>query len=57
MNPMGWLALELSARPWLPRFSGLIVGTDKALQHVTRARVAYVERMGREVPVLWLTPR
>jgi deazaflavin-dependent oxidoreductase (nitroreductase family) len=39
MNPMRWLALELGAQPWLPRFSGLIVGTDMALQRLTRGRV------------------
>jgi deazaflavin-dependent oxidoreductase (nitroreductase family) len=39
MNPLRWLALKLGAQPWLPRFSGLIVGMDKALQRVTRGRV------------------
>ena len=39
MNPMRWMALRLGAQPWLPRFAKAIVGTDKALQRLTRGRV------------------
>lgn len=39
MNPMRWMALTLGAQPWLPRFSRLIVGMDKAMQRLTRGRI------------------
>ncbi len=39
MNPLRWLALRLGAQPWLPRFGGLIVGLDLAIQRLTRGRV------------------
>lgn len=39
MNPMRWTALKLGGQPWLPRFAGLVVGTDKAVQRLTRGRV------------------
>jgi deazaflavin-dependent oxidoreductase (nitroreductase family) len=39
MNPLRWLAFRLGAQPWLPRFARLIVGTDKAVQRLTRGRV------------------
>lgn len=39
MNPMRWMALRLGAQPWLPRFAKAIVGTDKALQRLTRGRI------------------
>jgi deazaflavin-dependent oxidoreductase (nitroreductase family) len=39
MNPVRWMALTLGARPWLPRFAPLIVGTDKLVQRLTQGRV------------------
>src|SRR4051794_800607 len=38
MNPMRSMALALGAQPWLPRFSGLIVGVDKGIQRLSRGR-------------------
>ncbi|HEU5036201.1 MAG TPA: nitroreductase family deazaflavin-dependent oxidoreductase [Nocardioides sp.] len=46
MNPMRWVAVRLGAQPWLHRFSGLIVGSDKAVQRVTRGRVTLLTFAG-----------
>ena len=40
------VALRIGAQPWLHRFSGLIVGSDKALQRVTRGRITLLTFAG-----------
>ena len=46
MNPMRWMALKLGAQPWLHRFSRVIVGSDKALQRVSRGRITLLTFAG-----------
>ncbi|WP_343909992.1 nitroreductase family deazaflavin-dependent oxidoreductase [Nocardioides aquiterrae] len=43
---MRWLALRLGSQPWLHRFSRVIVGSDLALQRVTRGRITLLTFAG-----------
>jgi deazaflavin-dependent oxidoreductase (nitroreductase family) len=57
MNPMRWMAVKLGSQPWLPRYSGLIVGTDKLLQRLTRGRVTIMMATGLKELVLQVPGR
>lgn len=57
MNPMRWMAVKLGAQPWLPRYSRLIVGSDKFLQRLTRGRVTIMMATGLHELVLHVPGR
>ena len=57
MNPMRWMAIKLGAQPWLPRYSKLIVGTDKLLQRLSRGRVTIMMATGLHELVLQVPGR
>jgi deazaflavin-dependent oxidoreductase (nitroreductase family) len=52
MNPFRTLAIQLGAQSWLPRYAGLIVGTDKLLQRLSRGRVTIMLTTGLHELVL-----
>jgi deazaflavin-dependent oxidoreductase (nitroreductase family) len=57
MNPMRRMAISLGSQPWLPRYSRLIVGTDKLLQRLTRGRVTIMMATGLHELVLQVPGR
>ena len=57
MNPMRWMAIKLGAQPWLPRYSKLIVGSDKFLQRISRGRVTIMMATGLHELVLQVPGR
>ena len=57
MNPMRSVAVKLGGQPWLPRYSRLIVGSDKMLQRVTRGRVTIMSATGLPELVLQVPGR
>ena len=54
---MRWMAIKLGAQPWLPRYSRLIVGTDKFLQRLSRGRVTIMMATGLHELVLQVPGR
>lgn len=57
MNPMRWMAQKLGAQQWLPRFAPVIVGSDKALQRITRGRLTIMLATGLDELVLQVPGR
>ncbi len=57
MNPMRSVAVKLGGQPWLPRFSRLIVGSDKALQRLTLGRMTIMSATGLPELVLQVPGR
>lgn len=57
MNPMRWIAIKLGAQPWLPRFSGVIVGLDKLLHRISRGRLTIMTSTGLSELVLQVPGR
>ncbi|MFC6343280.1 nitroreductase family deazaflavin-dependent oxidoreductase, partial [Nocardioides hankookensis] len=57
MNPMRSMAVKLGAQPWLPRYSRLIVGTDKFLQRISWGRVTIMMATGLHELVLQVPGR
>ena len=53
MHPTRWLAVRIGRQPWLPRFSGLIVGLDLLVQRLTRGRFTLLSTAG--LPEVTLT--
>jgi deazaflavin-dependent oxidoreductase (nitroreductase family) len=57
MNPMRRMAIRLGSQPWLPRYSRLIVGTDKLLQRLSRGRITIMTATGLHQLVLQVPGR
>ncbi|WP_395690124.1 nitroreductase family deazaflavin-dependent oxidoreductase [Nocardioides sp.] len=57
MNPMRWAAQKLGGQSWLPRFAPMIVGSDKALQRLTRGRLTIMLATGLQELVLQVPGR
>ncbi|WP_226435206.1 nitroreductase family deazaflavin-dependent oxidoreductase [Rhodococcus yananensis] len=55
MNPIRSVAVRLGAKPWLPRYTKLIVGSDRLLQRVSRGHITLLTVAG--LPGLKLTVR
>ena len=57
MNPMRWMAVKLGGQSWLPKYSRLIVGSDKLIQRLTRGRLTIMMATGLKELVLQVPGR
>ncbi len=54
---MRWMAVTLGGQPWLSKYSRVIVGSDKAIQRLTRGRMTIMTATGLQELLLQVPGR